>query len=247
MKEIIPLVAVTLFSSQTLAEDIIRFATEATYPPFEYMDENNEFQGFDIDLARAVCKAIDAKCDFNNQSFDSLIPALKFRRYDAAISGLDITPERAASVDFTQVYYENSAIFVSAKGEFKSVSDLQGKAVAVQNGSSHQKYVIDKLSGKGVFTVPHASYQNAFLDMSNGRVDAVFADTAVAVQWLNDHGEGKFATVGQPITDKNYFGTGFGIAVNKGNKELLDKLNKGLKLIRENGEYDVIYSKYFPK
>ena len=95
------------WSTSVLAKEI-RFATEATYAPFEYLDDKNEFQGFDIDLARAVCAQVKLECSFHNQAFDSLIPSLKFRRYDAAIAAMDVTPERAAQVDFSDIYYENS-------------------------------------------------------------------------------------------------------------------------------------------
>lgn len=72
-------------------------------------------QGFDIDLANALCKEMQADCTFTNQAFDSLIPSLKFKRFDAVISGMDITPERQKQVAFTQPYYDNSALFIAQK------------------------------------------------------------------------------------------------------------------------------------
>ena len=89
---------------------------------------------------------------------------------------------------------------------------------------------MDNWVSKGLLTVPYASYQSAFLDMMNGRTDGVFADTAVAADWLKQHKE--YAVVGTPVTDAKYFGTGFGIAVAKGNQELLTQLNKGLERSR---------------
>ncbi len=79
----------------------ISFGVSATYPPFESMDANNQIVGFDIDLAHALCKQMQAECTFTNHAFDSLIPALKFKKYDAVISGMDITPERSKQVAFT--------------------------------------------------------------------------------------------------------------------------------------------------
>ena len=96
---------------------------------------------------------------------------------------------------------------------------------------------------KGLLTVPYASYQSAFLDMMNGRTDGVFADTAVAADWLKQHKE--YGVIGTPVTDAKYFGTGFGIAVAKGNQELLTQLNKGLAEIKANGTYQKIFDKYF--
>ena len=232
-------------SQAAWAAQDIRFITEATYPPFEYMDEQNEFQGFDIEVARAICAVIEANCSFHNHAFDSLIPALKFNKGDAAIAAMDVTPERQENVDFSDIYYENAAVFVAKSGVFADAQALAGKSVAVQNGTSHQKYIQDQWSDKKVTAVPYASYQNAFLDLKTGRVDAVFADTAVAKEWLDQQDAGSYQYVGEAVTDAAYFGTGFGIAVKKGNAELLAELNRGLKEIRANGTYQQIYDKFF--
>lgn len=93
-------------------KETIRFATEATYAPFESIDANNNIVGFDIDLANAICKKLDANCTFTHQSFDSLIPSLKMRRFDALIAGIDITPERQKQVNFTDTYYNLSLIHI---------------------------------------------------------------------------------------------------------------------------------------
>lgn len=243
-KTLITLAALTLLTGQAMAEEV-KFATEATYPPFEYMDKHNEFQGFDIELARAVCQAAQLQCSFSNQAFDSLIPSLKFRRFDVAIAALDVTEERAKQVDFSDIYYENSAVFVSAEGKFGKVDELAGKQVGVQNGTSHQTYVQDKLKAQGVSTIPYASYQNALLDLTSGRVDAVFADTAVAAEWLKDHPG--YQMLGKPVTDAHYFGAGFAMAVRKGNQALLGKLNQGLAAIKADGTYQKIYDRFFTK
>ncbi len=241
MKKILIASFVTLMASQTMAAEQIKFATEATYAPFEYMDSNNQIQGFDIDLAKALCKQIQADCTFANQSFDSLIPALKFKRYDAAISAMDITAARLKQVSFSQPYYDNAAAFVTTKGHVATQADLKGKRVGVQNGSTHQSYLQDQMSG--VNAVPYSSYQDAFIDMKNGRIDAVFGDTAVVAEWFKNNAN--LAYIGKPVTNAKYFGNGFGIAVNKDNKALLKQLNTALATIKKNGEYQTIYNKYF--
>ncbi|MBS9439560.1 arginine ABC transporter substrate-binding protein [Photorhabdus noenieputensis] len=231
---------VTLSATAT-EKETIRFATEATYPPFEFIDANNKIQGFDVDLVNALCEKINATCTFNNQSFDSLIPSLKFRRFDALAAGIDITPERQKQVDFTNTYYDNSAVFISVKGKVSSIAELKGKLVGIQNGTTHQKYLMEQR--KEIKTVPYDSYQNAILDLKNGRLDAVFGDTAVVNEWLKKNEN--LNTIGNKVTDKNYFGIGLGIAVRKGNKELQDKFNKALADIKRDGTYDIIYKKWF--
>ncbi len=96
-----------------------------------------------------------------------------------------------------------------------------------------------------VTTVPYNSYQDAFIDMQNGRIDAVFGDTAVVAEWLKK--DDKLAYVGKPVTNPKYFGNGFGIAVNKNNQELLKQLNTALAKIKQDGQYQVIFDKYFGK
>ncbi|MDO6496591.1 arginine ABC transporter substrate-binding protein [Photobacterium sanguinicancri] len=232
-----------LSSAQAAAQQEIKFVMEATYAPFEYVDANNEIQGFDVDLANALCKEIDAKCSFHNQPFDSLIPALKFRRYDAAISGIDITEQRQQQVSFTDAYYDNAAAFVALKGKVADQAALKGKRIGVQNGSTHQSYLIDQMSG--VTAVPYASYQDAFIDMQNGRIDSIFGDTAVVAEWFEKND--KLAFVGQPVTNAKYFGNGFGIAINKDNQALVTQLNQALKTVKNNGQYQAIFDKYFAK
>ncbi|MDN5451497.1 MAG: transporter substrate-binding domain-containing protein, partial [Enterobacterales bacterium] len=138
MKKIIIATVLAGISVSASAAETIRFAAEASYPPFEFMDANNQMQGFDIDLANAICKQMKATCTFTNQSFDSLIPSLKFKRIDAVISGMDITPERQKQVAFTAPYYDNSALFIAEKGKVADIAALKGKRVGMQNGSTHQ-------------------------------------------------------------------------------------------------------------
>lgn len=238
------LLAATMLAGMTFnatAAETIRFAASATYPPFESLDANNQIVGFDIDLANALCKQMQAQCTFTNQAFDSLIPSLKFKRFDAVMAGMDITPEREKQVLFTKPYYDNSALFIAQKGKIADVAALKGKKVGVQNGTTHQKYLTDK--HPEITTVPYDSYQNAILDLKNGRVDAVFGDTAVVNEWLKQNDA--LAAVGAKVTDKDYFGTGLGIAVRQKNTDLQGKFNAALDKIKQDGTYETIYKKWF--
>ncbi|QHM70442.1 arginine ABC transporter substrate-binding protein [Mixta intestinalis] len=241
MKKIVLAALLAGISLSASAAETIRFATEASYPPFEFVDSSNNIIGFDVDLANALCKEMDATCTFTNQAFDSLIPSLKFRRFDAVMAGMDITPEREKQVLFTTPYYDNSALFIAQKGKVADIAALKGKRVGVQNGTTHQKYLTDKQSD--ITTVPYDSYQNAILDLKNGRIDAVFGDTAVVNEWLKQNAN--LTAVGDKVTDKAYFGTGLGIAVRQGNSALQEKFNAALVKIKADGTYKTIYSKWF--
>ena len=243
MKKVLLATLLASLSLSATAAQTIRFATEASYPPFESMDASNKIVGFDVDLANALCKEIDATCTFSNQSFDSLIPSLKFRRIDAVMAGMDITPEREKQVLFSNPYYDNSALFVGQKGKVADIAALKGKKVGVQNGTTHQKFIMDK--HPEITTVPYDSYQNAKLDLQNGRIDAVFGDTAVVTEWLK--AEPKLGAIGDKVTDKGYFGTGLGIAVRQGNTDLQAKFNTALEKVKKDGTYQTIYEKWFQK
>ena len=241
MKKLIlaALLSATVFTAT--AADTIRFGTSATYPPFESIGADNQIIGFDIDLANALCKQMQETCTFTNQPFDGLIPALKFRRFDVIISGMDITEERSKQVTFTQPYYANTAMIIGPKGKFASIADLKGKRVGLENGTTHQKYLMEK--HPEITTVGYDSYQNAVLDLKNGRLDAVFGDTAVVNEWLKQNKN--LAAVGDKITDPTYFGTGLGVAVRQNNTELLTKLNDALAKVKADGTYKTLYSKWF--
>ncbi|MTH48202.1 arginine ABC transporter substrate-binding protein ArtJ [Intestinirhabdus alba] len=243
MKKLVLAALLASFAAGSVAAEKISFGVSATYPPFESLDANNQIVGFDLDLAKAVCKQMQAECTFTNHAFDSLIPALKFKKYDAVISGMDITPERSRQVAFTHPYYANSALVIAKKNTYKSFAELKGKRIGMENGTTHQKYLQDK--HPEVETVAYDSYQNAFIDLKNGRIDGVFGDTAVVNEWLKTNPQLGAAT--EKVTDAHYFGTGLGIAVRPDNKALLDKLNNALAAIKANGIYQEISSRWFPE
>lgn len=221
----------------------ITFAMEPSYPPFEFTNEKGEIIGFDVDIANAVCKEIQATCHFKNQAFDALIPSLIKGRggFDAAISAIDITEARAKQVAFSQPYYTSSASFIALKGKINNLS--QAKKVGVQNGTTYQQYV--NAEAKQYAPSSYASLQDAILDLKNGRIDLIFGDTDVLRDMLSKNPE--IAFVGERVTDKRYFNNGLGIAVKKSNTALVDSLNKGISLIKENGEYQKIYDKWLSK
>ncbi|HCU0702483.1 TPA: ABC transporter substrate-binding protein ArtJ [Enterobacter asburiae] len=243
MKKLVLAALLATFAAGASAADKINFGVSATYPPFESLDASNQIVGFDIDLAKALCKQMQADCTFTNHAFDSLIPSLKFKKYDAVISGMDITPERSKQVAFTDPYYANSAVVIAKKVAYTSFDQLKGKRIGMENGTTHQKYLQDK--HPEVKTVAYDSYQNAIIDLKNGRIDGVFGDTAVVNEWLKTNPQ--LGTATEKVTDPQYFGTGLGIAVRPDNKALLEKLNGALKAIKADGTYQKISEQWFPQ
>ena len=248
-KLVVGLVAAMALTGAARAQDKpVRIGTEAAYAPFEYKDDKGELKGYEIELGNALCAAAKMKCEWVNADFDSLIPALNAHKIDAILSQMSITAERAKAVDFTHQVTIGPARFVAKQGS--TITDdpasLKGKTVAVQSGTTHEKYLGEKLSG----VVTAKVYQNqddAFLDVENGRADATLADATIEYDWLQKTGKAKgFAYAGQELTDPAIFGDGTGIAVRKGDAALRDAFNQALLAIGKDGSFKKINDSYFP-
>ena len=234
------LTAILLGSSIAVSAQELTFAMEPSYPPFETTNEKGEIIGFDVDVANAICQEIQVTCKFKSETFDSLIPSLKAKRFDAAISAIDITDARAKQVLFADAYYDSSASYVALKGKATLES---AKNIGVQNGTTFQQYTVAET--KQYSPKSYASLQNAILDLKSGRIDIILGDTAVLSDMISKEPEIQF--VGEKVTNKKYFGNGLGIAMHKSNKDLAAQLNKGLAAIKANGEYQKIYDKWMTK
>ncbi len=234
------LTAILLGASAAASAQELTFAMEPSYPPFETTNEKGEIIGFDVDVANAICKEIQATCKFKGEAFDALIPNLKAKRFDASISAIDITDARAKQVLFSDAYYDSTASYVALKGKATLES---AKNVGVQNGTTFQQYTVAET--KQYTTKAYASLQSAILDLKSGRIDMIFGDTAVLADMISKEPEMQF--VGEKVANKKYFGNGLGIAMHKSNKELAEQLNKGLAAIKANGEYQKIYDKWMTK
>lgn len=234
------LTAILLGSAVAANAQELTFAMEPSYPPFEFTNEKGEIVGFDVDVANAICQEIQATCQFKGESFDALITNLRSKRFDAAISAMDITEARAKQVLFSDPYYDSTASYVALKGKATLES---AKNVGVQNGTTFQQYTVAET--KQYASKSYASLQDAVLDLKNGRIDIIFGDTAVLADMISKEADIQF--VGEKVTNKKYFGNGLGIAMNKSNKDLAESLNKGLAAIKANGEYQKIYDKWMTK
>ncbi len=220
-------------------QDILKVGTDATFPPFESVDENtNEYVGFDIDLVRAIGEHMNREVEIVNVAFDGLIPGLVNGNYDFVAAAMTVTPDRAESVDFSDAYFQASQVILvrDDNNSIQGPDDLEGKYVTVQIGTTGDLYVSDSNVGRvGRFN----SAPEALLEVSNKNADACVVDKGVAERYVAQN-PGQVRIVGVPFTDESY-----AMAVRRGNKELLDKLNAAIRAIREDGTYDQIYSKWF--
>ncbi len=238
------MVATTAFAGNITK---VRMGTEGAYPPFNYIDKDGNLQGFDVDIAKALCAAAGVECEFVLQDWDGMIPGLLAKKFDTIIASMSITQERLQKVNFTKKYYLTPAKFIAKKGSNFEITPegLKGKTVGVQRGTIHENFVRDKF-GKTMDIKSYATQDEANMDLASGRVDLVIADTVVLSDGFLNKKEGKdFEFVGPGFTDKKWFGEGIGIAIRKEDRELLDLMNTAIDTIRANGEYQRINAKYF--
>lgn len=235
-------------SAANAGDKVMRIGIEAAYPPFAYKLPNGEISGFDYDIGNALCKEMQVTCQWVEQEYDGLIPALKVKKFDAVLSSLSITEDRKKSVDFTDRYYQSPARLVMRDGTdvTADLDGLKGKRVGVQRSSIHDRYATEVLAAKGAEIVRYGSQNEVYLDVASGRLDGTLADEMILDEAFLKKPVGVgFAFVGPKLTNPKYFGDGVGIAVRKGNSALAQQFNDAILRIRANGEYQAINAKYF--
>lgn len=226
--------------------ETLRFGMDGNYPPFTRQGPDGNLQGFDVDIARALCQSMKATCQIVPQDWDGLIPGLNANKYDAILSSMSITEDRKKAVDFTNKYYHVPARMIAKIGTRIGAKDFSGKRIGVLRASTQEKYARDVWGRNEAQIVVYGKAPEAFLDLKSGRVDGVFVTSEVGEQdFINTKQGAGFAFVGAPITDRRYFGEGAGIAVKKGNLELVQRLNQAIFQIRKDGTYNKIRQKYF--
>lgn len=251
MKKIVAVMAmVILFSAVTVqAKDwkTIRIGVEGAYPPFSWTTPDGKLEGFDIDIAKALVKAMGADVKLVAQDWDGIIPALMARKYDAIVASMSITEERKKKVAFTNKYYQTPAKFACKKGLIPKFSKaaLKGKTVGVQRATIHDSYLTDNY-GKDVKIKRYGTQDEAYLDLTAGRLDLILADSIAVSDGFLKKPEGKdYEFVGPDLVDPRWFGEGAGIAIRKKDKDLVEMFNKAIDQIRADGTYKKIQDKYF--
>lgn len=228
--------------------DTVRIAVEGAFPPFNYLDSNNQLQGFDVDVAKALCDAAKLKCEFVIQEWTAMIPNLLDNKYDAIISSMSMSAERRQKVAFTQKYYDSPSVFIANKDTKipgTSVDDLKKLRLGVTAATSQEAYA--KKFYSGVATTVFQASPDLYKGLADGSVDIILEDKLAVYDWLANTKAGSCCEFkGEDIKNTEYFGDGAGIAVRPDDKTLLDKLNGALEAIQAGDTYDTINAKYFP-
>jgi polar amino acid transport system substrate-binding protein len=216
--------------------------TDAAYAPFESQNDKGEIVGFDIDVVKAIAAKAGIEVKFVNTPWEGIFNALGQGDRDLVVSAVTITEERKQTMDFSDPYFD-AAQLIAVKGDSKvaKFADLKKLKVGVQTGTTGDE-AVTKLLGKTSTNIKRfESTPLALKELEAGGVDAVVADNGVVTHYVANNAAGGFKTVSDP----EFVPEQYGIAVKKGNAELLGKLNEGLKVIRADGTYDKIYTQWF--
>jgi polar amino acid transport system substrate-binding protein len=215
--------------------------TDAAYAPFESQNEKGEIVGFDVDVVRAVAAKAGIEVKFVNTPWEGIFNALKQGDRDLLASSITITDERKLSMDFSEPYFDaHQLIAVKADSKVARFDDLKSLKIGVQTGTTGDE-TVSKLQGKNSADIKRfESTPLALKELEAGGIDAVVADNGVVVNYVKNNAGSKFKTV----DDSSFVPEHYGIAVRKGDADLLGKLNRGLAAIRADGTYDRIYAGY---
>ncbi len=222
----------------------IRIASEGAYPPFNFMSPDGKLEGFDIDIANALCAAMQAKCTVVANDWDGMIPGLQANKFDAVVASMAITPEREKQVAFTERYYTTPlAVVVPKDSAIASLdpSAFDGKTVGAQAGTTQGNYADDVYGKAGADVKLYPTADEANADLENGRIDALAADKFLAADWLKKQGANCCKFLGDIPGSE----TQIAISLRKGDDDLREQLNAAIKKIRADGTYDTIRKKYF--
>ena len=221
------------------SQETIRVATESSYKPFSYTDANGNVIGYEIELIDALCAEMNAKCDVISQDWDGLIPGLNAQKFDAAIAGMSITPERQEVVDFSDPYYYSGIVLVGKKGDDITTDGLKGELIGAQRSTVSSQYLQNDHPEADIKL--YDTQDNVHLDLSSGRIRAMMSDQVTAINWLTTDAGQDYEIKGDEISTED---DAMGIAFRKGDP-LIAKFNSALATIKDNGTYDQITSSYF--
>ena len=226
---------VTVFAGCGKSKKLV-MGTNATFPPYETVDDSGKIVGIDAEIAAEIAKKLNMELEIKDMEFNSLISAVQSGSIDMAMAGMTVDPERAESVNFTDSYATGiQVIIVPNDSAIKTVDDLKGKKIGVQSGTTGDTYCTDDYGQENVKQFDNGPL--AVTALTNGQVDCVVIDNEPAKNYVA-------ANKALKILDTEYANEDYAIAVAKNNDKLLNDINKALKELKEDGTIAKIIDKY---
>jgi ABC-type amino acid transport substrate-binding protein len=217
--------------------ETLTVGSDIPYPPFE-QGKPGSYTGYDIELVEAIAEKIGRTAEFQDTSFDTIFRDLAQGRFEAVSSATTITDEREETVDFTNPYYfSEQAILVKEGSDIDSVEKLSGATIGVQQGTTGQEFVEEKVDAGELRPYPQGP--DAVNALKSGVLDAVVIDIPVAENAVNAGGIEISAAI---PTEEDY-----GFVVAQDDKELLDEMNEALDELKGDGTFTAIYKKWFKR
>lgn len=225
--------------SPALEDGVLKVGTNAEFPPFEFMDDSGNPDGFDMALMNEIGKVLGVKVEIENMEFKSLLGAMG-SRIDVIAAGMTVNEERKEAVDFTDSYY-TAVQYVLVKKEngmkVTTVDDLKGKRIGVQEGTTGDFIATDDLAAK---VSRYKKAVDAVIDLQNGRIDAVIIDKNPAQVFAESYNTIEIVKTEKDLFDPEYYA----IAVPKGDDALRTAINKAIKTLKSNGKFDELVKTY---
>lgn len=243
MKKLLAVILATVLCVSVLTacgdsdDKVLKVGTNAEFPPFEYVGDDGEVDGFDIALIKAIGEKMGYTVEVENMEFASLVASIG-TKIDVSIAGMTVTDERKETVDFSDSYYTAVQYVIVPEGsDIKSAADLEGKTIGVQLGTTGD-FIVEEIEGATASQYNKAV--DAVNDLLNERVDAVIIDKNPALVFESEY-DGIVALDGAQF---EFEPEEYAIALPKGDTELADAINKALAELKEDGTYDKLVAKY---
>lgn len=217
---------------------VIRVGIEGTYPPFNFVNDQKQYDGFDVDIAKELAKRLGVKVEFVGAEWKGIIAGLLADKFDIIIAQMSITEERKKSVDFTDPYVMTGAVLITRKGDNRltQLSDIKGRKVGVGTGTNFEALA---KTVPGAIVKSYTAFNDYLQDLINGRLDAIINDSLLAGDAIK---KGSLPIqVSSGLLEKDRIG----MAIKKGNEDFLQKVNEVLAAMKKDGTYDAIYLKWF--
>ncbi|WP_248918228.1 cystine ABC transporter substrate-binding protein [Pseudomonas entomophila] len=220
---------------------VINVGLEGTYPPFSYQDEHGKLAGFEVELSELLAKELGVKAKVQPTKWDGILAALESKRLDVVINQVTISEERKKKYDFSEPYTISGiqALILKKKAEqlnIKTAQDLAGKKVGVGLGTNYEQWVKQDVPKAEVRT--YEDDPTKFADLRNGRIDAILIDRLAALEYAQKAKDTELA--GAPFSRLES-----GVALRKGEPELLEALNKAIDKLKADGTLKQLSKKYF--
>ncbi|MBC9248866.1 cystine transporter subunit [Pseudomonas alcaligenes] len=222
------------------AKGAIQVGLEGTYPPFNYQDENGQLTGFEVDFANALAKQLGVKAEFQPTKWDGILAALESKRLDVVINQVTISEERKQKYDFSTPYTVSGIQALTSKADgdsIKSAADLAGKKVGVGLGTNYEQWLKDNVPQADIRT--YDDDPTKLQDLNVGRIDAILVDRLAAFEIVEKTG-GRLAVAGDAFSRQEA-----GIALRKGNPQLLAAINDAIAKLRADGTLKQLSDKWF--